>query len=402
MVSGWWLRSQRHNADAFQEAICLTRVCHQPWCFGMSRKRWVQNTVLLFGSLAFCGILAEILVRILFPAPLPWIYPQVQFEPSPSLIFRMRPDQQSFTADKPFRTNAMGLRGRDTTREKPPGTTRVLVLGDSIAAGFGVREEDTFAQVLERLLNDQGRGEHWEVVNAGVIAYNTLQEVTYFLEEGIRLDPDILIVALYWNDIHDKSRVSVDQFGRLREGPETQATSWWTKLLNSEHSYRLRNFLKRSRLFYLLKDRCGYLMLRIRAQHERDTQTSVLSGADDDRVARGWRSVEAGLEQLTKACRAKGIQLLVAIIPMPQQLARPYPDVRYQSVARAICGRLDIQCLDLLPSFEDVYEGHTSLFISYDGDHPNKRGHELIAEGLYRAIRTPIDTSEPNRAASNK
>src|SRR5262245_14158083 len=49
--------------------------------------------------------------------------------------------------------NQQGLRGPEVTVAKPPGTFRVLGLGDSFAFGLGVREEDTFLRRLEADLN---------------------------------------------------------------------------------------------------------------------------------------------------------------------------------------------------------------------------------------------------------
>src|SRR5262245_39441623 len=46
----------------------------------------------------------------------------------------------------PVDINSHGLRGPETTYDKPAGTFRILNLGDSVAMGWGVREEDTYGQ----------------------------------------------------------------------------------------------------------------------------------------------------------------------------------------------------------------------------------------------------------------
>ena len=53
----------------------------------------------------------------------------------------------------PVDINSHGLRGPETTYEKPPATFRILNLGDLVVMGWGVREEDTYGQQLELLLN---------------------------------------------------------------------------------------------------------------------------------------------------------------------------------------------------------------------------------------------------------
>jgi hypothetical protein len=48
-----------------------------------------------------------------------------------------------------FAINQQGLRGPEVSQAKPPGTFRVLGLGDSFTFGTGVREQDTFLRRLE-------------------------------------------------------------------------------------------------------------------------------------------------------------------------------------------------------------------------------------------------------------
>jgi hypothetical protein len=81
-----------------------------------------------------------------------------------------------------FQTNSRGLRDRDFPYEKPAGRLRILMLGDSLTVGWGVRAEDTFSKRIETMLRN--RGLDLDVINTGVGNYDTIQEVTYFLTEG--------------------------------------------------------------------------------------------------------------------------------------------------------------------------------------------------------------------------
>jgi lysophospholipase L1-like esterase len=340
-------------------------------------------TVLIGVGLA--ALVLELVVRALYPRPLPWFMPQNVFVPSATLGFRYAPNQSAFTADKPFRTNAAGLRGPERPWKKPAGLRRVLVLGDSVAMGYGVREEDAFPAVLERELNREGSG-RIEVINAGVAAYSTGQEVTYFLDEGIRYQPDAVVVGLYWNDVSDKSDVQVKPTGVLIDAEGRRRASWVRRLLQSPTLYEIRNALKRSRALYLI----GFQLRQLRARFEpdptREKQMAVLLGTDAPDVVAGFGEIERQLARLAAACRAAGIRLLVAVLPMPQQLELSFPHAGYQSVVADICARQGLDCLDLLPAFRAEFHGHESLFIGYDGDHPNERGHAVIA----RALREPV------------
>ena len=96
--------------------------------------------------------------------------------------------------------NAHGLRGPDRPYEKPRGVHRTLLLGDSFTEGYTVAEEETVRARLEALLDAAGCATH-EVINGGTAAYSTDQEYLFFLEEGARYEPDVVVVLFYYNDL---------------------------------------------------------------------------------------------------------------------------------------------------------------------------------------------------------
>jgi acyl-CoA thioesterase-1 len=74
---------------------------------------------------------------------------------------------------------------------------RVVFLGDSLTAGYGLAEDEAFPAILERRLEQAGHPV--EVVNAGVSGDTSaggLRRVDWVL----RQDPDVLVVALGGND----------------------------------------------------------------------------------------------------------------------------------------------------------------------------------------------------------
>jgi hypothetical protein len=66
--------------------------------------------------------------------------------------------------------SADGLRDATFARNKPDGTFRVAVIGDSVAFGYRVRQSEAMPKVLERLLNEfrPGGAARYEVMNFGV------------------------------------------------------------------------------------------------------------------------------------------------------------------------------------------------------------------------------------------
>jgi hypothetical protein len=109
--------------------------------------------------------------------------------------------------------NSHGLRGPETTYQKPPNTLRILSLGDSVAMGWGVREEETYSRRLETLLNRKEAGNRkYEVVNAGTPAWNLDNELSYLQAEGLKYSPDILLLDLtIVNDIYGGSALEAER-----------------------------------------------------------------------------------------------------------------------------------------------------------------------------------------------
>ena len=102
----------------------------------------------------------------------------------------------------PFTTNSLGLKDKEIALEKPEGVFRVLVVGDSYVEGWGVAQEEGFVKVAERILNWQGK--KVEVINAGVSSYSPILELEYLRASGLVLEPDLVIMMVDPNDMHDE------------------------------------------------------------------------------------------------------------------------------------------------------------------------------------------------------
>jgi len=75
--------------------------------------------------------------------------------------------------------------------------TRILVLGDSLSAGYGLSKEEAFPSRLERAL--RLRGHSVEVINAGVSGDTTAGGLSR-LDWALADNPDLVILELGAND----------------------------------------------------------------------------------------------------------------------------------------------------------------------------------------------------------
>lgn len=95
------------------------------------------------------------------------------------------------------KVNSKGLRGAELDYAKKPGTKRVLFVGDSFVQGFAVAEKDLFVTEFAKEL----AGANVEVVNGGTEGWSTDQEFLWFENEGLKYQPDVVVLCAYENDV---------------------------------------------------------------------------------------------------------------------------------------------------------------------------------------------------------
>lgn len=121
--------------------------------------------------------------------------------PNEQMIFDLRPNLNVQFQGVPVTTNSCGLRSPELPVAKSSGVVRIALLGDSFAFGWGVRQEESFAAVLERELSTIiGPDRRVEVINLGVPGYSTFQEVARLEEIGLDFQPDLILVYFIVND----------------------------------------------------------------------------------------------------------------------------------------------------------------------------------------------------------
>jgi len=119
--------------------------------------------------------------------------------------------------DRTFTVNNLGFRDEPMTIEKPEGTFRILLVGDSFMEGESVNLDQTAAQTLERELTET-MGESIEVVNMGVMSYSPIIYQRVIEDKGLPLDPDLVIVAVDMSDFQNDYSYAkdLDESGNFR------------------------------------------------------------------------------------------------------------------------------------------------------------------------------------------
>jgi lysophospholipase L1-like esterase len=310
-----------------------------------------------------------------------WIdNPPGQFMRSPTRAFQHVPNFKGRDRlGNPIRLNTQGYRDREYAFQKPEGAYRILVLGDSVAFGDGVPVEETFSDQLENLLNrapELAGRRPIEVINTGIRGYNTYQELLLLKEEGLRYNPDLVLLCYVGNDAEPFS----NQDGLISK--------------NQEWLIRLKDFVKQHSYLYAFF-RKNLEVMRHRLTPKKFSENYLDQFRPDHP---GWLVSYNSLKEIQRLTHERGIGFLLAVYPQLRNLGpgEKYPEeaLQVQNQVVAAGEALSIDTLDLLP----VLRGHLwrELQISRrDWFHPNAFGHRLVAEALaehikqkYRSTRT--------------
>jgi lysophospholipase L1-like esterase len=269
--------------------------------------------------------------------------------------------QQVGRSNVPIRTNSLGLRSPEVDRAKPPGTFRILVLGDSVTFGWSLRGEDTYVSQLASLLATLRPDQRVEVINAGVSGYGTWQELRWLKDTGLSLAPDVVIVQMHLNDAADN----------LWGGASTQSNTGW--LARTSYLARLVSRVLNTR------------------QSTRDEAPCVKDWkVGTDQVC--WQRTQEFLNGIQQAASQNGATPVLLLSPMRWQVDEGISDprswidaTRYQNVLASFGRDNDWIVVNPLPAIRAATgAGGQSLFL--DVGHPDEAGQRILAQELYSAL----------------
>ena len=349
-------------------------------------------------------VLCEIAARMIFPRPPTGTRePQVAHLYDPEIRYVLAPSQQGWIDDGLVTVNALGFRGAPVAVPKPPGRFRVAVAGDSLTMGWGVGDDETYAARLERLLRETSPPRDADVVNLGVGGYNTRQEVTLLARHAAKLQPDLVLIGFYSNDVPDAlddSEASAPGGTRiLAENPQAgrvlrinpTPTDWWNRQL------------RKSRAIYL----AGRAFNRLRGGGEWGLsryamEMDMLQGRTSPDLERAWTRVAAQFDRLEALASDRGFVVGLVVLPCKEQVTGEFQSTRYLDTIRSLAEPRGFHVIDPVPLMRERATARHELYIPYDRNHPSAEGHALIAEAIHRHLTghglvTPA--SGPPRAA---
>lgn len=307
-----------------------------------------------------------------------------------------------------IQSNSARLRSPELTTPKPPGTTRILFIGDSFAMGWGVDVNNAYPKQLEALWNADNPKHTVEIVNAGLVHTAQGYQYLFLKNEFDRVQPDIVVSGLYaFNDIFDSQYSSRWTLTDSRGLPEK---------IDSPLSYvdsngRLRTtynkfvakipILRESRIIFLLL-RAFYGLPQATSQNIPEAYLRVcIYKADCHALDAGKEKVKTLFRAIHDLTRAHNVPLLVIRKPAELTVAKgvrlPKYGIPYiitpQDKEYSHKEFLDFFTSEGIPYLDlrDAFLAHQNELLYFQNDdHWNERGHQVAAEAIANKLKDMV------------
>jgi len=312
--------------------------------------------------------------------------------------------------------NSRGLRDPERGYEAPPGTARILALGDSFIEGYTVPLVQTVTQVLESSLN--GAGCPVQVINGGTAGYSSDQELLFYETEGHRYAPKVIVIFFFYNDVVYNDRQDyfgapkpVFQMGQgrlcIHRVPVRRPTSPVVPEPSMEAPAGSRSALfewVRERLWYGapgaydLVARLG--LWRPMPRMKTRLELRVYERRRVEQIDDAWTKTAAILASLDDQARSRGARLLLVYVPSRLEIddrtwrltrrlygwdEAGWDQARVAQRAKEIGAQAGFPVLDLTDALRRAEETEGEPYFTYDG-HWSALGHRVAAEEVQRFL----------------
>lgn len=391
-------------------------------------KPALRNLALIGASLVLALALAEAGLRLAGVS-----YPEFH-RLDPALGWSPRPGVEGWWTREGrayVRINRAGFRDRDHALEKPDGTYRIAVLGDSFTEAREVPLAKTFWALIERDLATCPAlgGRPVEVLDFGVAGYGSAQELLVLRQKALAYAPDLVLLAFYiGNDVLNNSKPldgHPDRPYLVRRGDGwaldmsfRDQARFKTKLAWQDIKHGIVNA---SALVQLAKEAYYRVKFRLTGKFARQAEaldrvgpeTEVLEPPPNGAWRAAWSITETLIGMIADEARAGGARLRLAILGAPIQID-PDGERRRRLAARLGVADLDypqrrlaafaaakgIAVSDLVAPMRALAEGEGVYLHGFPNTAPgtghwNARGHAVAGARLAADICATLSRVTP-------
>jgi hypothetical protein len=223
---------------------------------------------------------------------------------------------------------------------------RYLIIGSSIPLGWGVEQNKTFSNLLNKYSLENKK--KWIFINGGIGNHNTSRYINNYLNNWSDLEFNNIIIMFFVNDAEN--------------------------LQNNKTNF----FVKHTHLGVFLWK--FYNSLNSHLQKENITNYYQKIYSDD---SLGFIKTKQELKKFKKHCVEKKIKCTLVNMPDIHQL-NPYKLHFINKKIKDFMEEINLDYIDLLPEFENLDE--KTVWNKYQDPHPNELAHKIISQKIYKNL----------------
>jgi hypothetical protein len=371
----------------------------------MAHRMWKSILNFALGTL-YVLCVGEVFVRIFDPQP---IVPRYVTGADYGIRTNIAGSRyRHFTPDVnvEYRINKAGFRSDvEYARDKPVGTCRVAMFGDSFMMGYEVELEDSIPHRLAELLRRDGKA--CEVINMAVSGFGTAEMLLALERNGLAYDPDIVVFQWHRSDFQDNVRSGLFTLedGELRRERDSYLPAVEIQdALQKIPVYRF--FAQYSQLYSAAREtltaRVKNALVQLRRDDADDASAEAAQGSEPAED-RGEISYEARLgarllQEAAEVVRTGGDRFVVLDIPEEQEDGSVESSMKRMD-PKDLAG-LEVVTLDA--PLNTMQGAGRQIFYQNGQGHFTPLGYSIAAEQLFRAVASGVELARGRGATACK
>ncbi len=274
-----------------------------------------------------------------------------------------------------------------------PDRAEVVVVGDSMAYGWGVNERERWTTLLDDALPAS------RVITLGMPGTTPQQYSRYFEKFGVALRPRIVIFAIFpGNDI-----VDAETFDRWVAAGSPDNYDVW-RFFEGKVPVAAASLFDRSFLLLSLSSMRKSLMYGLSSKTVTFADGSEMQLAPNiyGKALKSNTPENAGFQSIVKAtvdarnrARASGSEFVVLLFPVKESIYLPSQGISFAGLVHPLQDVLQNQAgmasIDLTGPFRESAAQGKQLYFQVDG-HPNALGNRVVADTVAEYLRANAQT----------
>ena len=284
----------------------------------------------------------------------------------------------------------------------------IWFLGDSVTEGYGEKFQDTYYNVLSKLLKENNK--EYNIIPISAYGYSTfdLSNVLKKIQKYIKPN-DIVIYQFNYNDIIEVNRSDINF-----ELQKKNTNNWIRTLIYKTGKFRYR-YLNHSVFLKVLQHHAGIISRKTNGNcQDRNKDAlgpfytySFFAEGYESKSNELWKNFKNTIIEMNNITESLKASFSILVVPISLQLKfhQETNKLNYDLNCSTknphkhllkTFNEENINYIDPLQNFMNYDQKNYNLFHLYDTNHPNKMGHKILGKSIYEKFSAQLESLKSN------